>query len=99
MGPRMTSLRLGLAGLFTATLAASASAGVPTDPKERENAVGQPATLEVKPDTITIDGPRSVQQLVVTGRYADGTVRDLTAFAAFTTPDVGVLDAAGGFVR
>jgi Protein of unknown function (DUF1553)/Protein of unknown function (DUF1549) len=95
----MTSLRLWLAGLFIASLVASAQAGVPTDPKEREKAVGQPATLEVKPETVTLDGPRAVQQLVVTGRYADGTVRDLTAFAAFASPDVGFLDTAAGFVR
>jgi Protein of unknown function (DUF1549)/Protein of unknown function (DUF1553) len=44
-------------------------------------------------------GPRATQQLVVTGRYADGTVRDLTPFAKLTPSAPGVVAAADGFLR
>jgi hypothetical protein len=48
------------------------------------NAIGQPTTLLVQPDAITLSGPRAMQQLVVTGRYADNSVRDLTRFCTVT---------------
>ena len=75
-------------------------AGLPTDPKEQARLIGQPTSLEVKPATVNLDGPRAGQQLVVTGKYADGTVRDLTAFAAYTTNETpDLLETAGGFIR
>jgi hypothetical protein len=40
--------------------------------------IGKPTALVVQPGTITLAGPRARQQVVVTGRYADGSVRDLT---------------------
>src|SRR5437868_1829045 len=55
-----------------------ALAGPPTT-ADKAKVVGQPISLEVQPPSITLIGPRSMQQLVVTGRYADGSVRDLTA--------------------
>src|SRR5207247_1817525 len=39
---------------------------------------------QVQPAVIQLNGPRAQQQLVITGKYADGTVRDLTAFAEIT---------------
>src|SRR5262249_35300716 len=44
----------------------------------------------VQPDAVALVGQRATQQLVVTGRYADGSVRDLTALCEFT------LDASTG---
>src|SRR5258708_28046929 len=38
-------------------------------------------SLQVQPDKVTLTGPRATAQLVVTGVYADGTVRDLTHLA------------------
>lgn len=94
----MLSLRLvPLALLFLG--ASSLFAGVPTDPKEREKLVGQPTAIEVQPATVLLDGPRGVQQMVVTGRYADGTLRDLTPFATLKAEAADVLDIADGFVR
>ena len=40
-----------------------------------------------------------MQQLVVTGKYADGTVRDLTPFASYVSESADLLDATNGFVR
>jgi hypothetical protein len=80
-------------------LTSSALAAVPTDAKERDKVIGQPASLEIRPANVVLDGPRATQQLVVTGKYADGTVRDLTPFASFAA-DVGdLVDTTGGFVR
>ena len=52
--------------------------------------VGSPTALAVHPESVTLAGPRSAQQVVVTGRYADGTERDLTPFAEWQAeaPDV-----------
>src|SRR5262245_3790740 len=61
--------------------AVPASASVPTDAAAKAKVIGQPTSLRVQPTTILLNGPRAQQQLVVTGHYADGTVRDLTAFA------------------
>jgi len=95
----MTSLRSIVAGLFVACAAFPAWAGVPTDQKERAKLVGLPTALEVNPAAVTLDGPRASQQLIVTGRYADGTARDLTAFATFAVQDAAAIEAPGGFVR
>src|SRR5260370_39371100 len=61
-----------------------AAAAVPTDPSARAKLVGQPLGLLVQPDSVTLRGARAVQQIVVSGRYADGTVRDLTPFCELT---------------
>ncbi len=77
----------------TLTLAAVATAALPTDPAKRAALVGQPTALVVQPETITLVGPRALQQIVVTGKYADGGIRDLTPFCelSFETSDVATL--------
>jgi hypothetical protein len=84
-----------LLGLCLACLLAQpASGAVPTDPAARAKVIGQPAALHVQPATILLNGPRAQQQLVVTGKYADGTVRDLTAFVNITLEgDAATVDA------
>jgi hypothetical protein len=71
-----------LGGLVLALLVVPAVAAVPTDAVKRAALVGQPASVSVQPSSITLAGPRAMQQVIVTGHYADGTVRDLTPFAA-----------------
>ena len=51
----------------------------------------RPLSLEVRPDRLALDGPWDGRQLLVTGRYADGTVRDLTHAAAVTAASPGVV--------
>jgi hypothetical protein len=61
--------------------------------------VGQPAALVVQPASVILSGPRSVQQIVVTGGYADGSVRDLTPFSEFATEAADIVSiGSDGFV-
>src|SRR5262245_30761004 len=76
-----------IAGLAAVT---PAHAVLPVDPETKTQLIGQPASLLVQPETITLAGPRSVQQLVITGRYGDGTLRDLTPFCDLTVESPGV---------
>jgi hypothetical protein len=59
--------------------------------------LGQPDALEVQPASITLCGRHSNQQLVVTGRYADGHVRDLTTVCALSSEpgEVATVDETG----
>ncbi|HTU93700.1 MAG TPA: hypothetical protein VMF69_26710, partial [Gemmataceae bacterium] len=77
-------LCLVLAGLSLFLSAAWTSAASP-EAAERshadrgnEDVVGQPMSLQVQPESIALRGRHAHQQLVVTGHYADGLVRDLT---------------------
>ena len=63
----------------------SVLSAVPTTPADKAKVIGQPIALQVQPSSIILTGPRSRQQLVVTGVYADGTVRDLTPFIDIQT--------------
>src|SRR5262249_43357626 len=85
-----SSLVLALALLLTA----SAAASVPTDAATRAKVIGQPVALVVQPPAINLSGPRAVQQVVVSGRYADGSVRDLTPFCDFNA-EAADIAAAG----
>ncbi len=77
-------IRYGFAFTFLCILTAAArAADVPTDPAARAKIVGEPKSLQVQPDKLTLNGPRATAQLVVTGVYADGTIRDLTHLADF----------------
>src|SRR5262249_15245944 len=71
-------------------LAAAASAAVPTEAAERAAVIGQPASLMIQPENITLTGPRAMQQIAVTGKYADGSVRALTPFCEWTPEASGV---------
>src|SRR5262245_52221561 len=93
---RRTALLLGLA---TLTSAAPLFGAPPATPEGRAPLVGKPVALAIQPAAITLKGPRSVQQIVVTGKYADGTVRDLTPFATFTLEQAGVVEGSDGFFR
>ncbi|MSR54606.1 MAG: DUF1553 domain-containing protein [Gemmataceae bacterium] len=85
---------------FIAALAAlPVLSSPPSDPKEREKVVGQPASIEVLPAAVMLDGPRAYQQLVVTGKYADGTIRDLTPFAGIVADATDLVEVADGYAR
>lgn len=60
----------------------------------------EPAELTVQPAAVTLTGPRDACQLVVTGRYADGSIRDLTHAVTVATDRPGVVAAGDGlFLR
>jgi hypothetical protein len=85
---------------LTAVVAAPARAALPADPGGKDKVVGQPVALSVEPASIALDGPRAAQQIVVTGKYVDGTVRDLTLFADISSEAPAVVSVdEGGYVR
>ncbi len=93
---RLHSVKYPLAGLLLAAVLCPARAGVPEEPAVRAKTIGQPASLLVQPETITLTGPRAKQQVVVSGKYVDGSVRDLTAFADLSIEgDVATLYEGG----
>lgn len=47
--------------------------------------VGTPTEIVVEPAKFELNGTRSYQHLIVTGKYANGEVRDLTSVAVFTS--------------
>lgn len=83
----------------------AALAAPPSSDEEKAKIVGNPISLVIHPAKIDLVGPRSMQQLVVSGKYADGKIRDLTPFAVFSpskkdffsiTPDGFILPKANG---
>jgi hypothetical protein len=87
--------------VFALVLAsAPALTAAPPTGDDRAALVGQPTELVVAPATVTLSGPRDVRQLVVTGKYADGSVRDLTRAVEVSIDKPEVLHVAEGlFVR
>ena len=68
----------------------------PSEPSQRNALIGQPTALLVQPEALRLSGPRSRQQVVVTGKYADGSVRDLTTVCEFRCEaDVASVTASG----
>jgi hypothetical protein len=91
--------RLCLVALGLSFLAAPAQAAVPSDPKSKADLIGTPSALVVQPANVTLNGPRDYQQLVVTGKYPDGSIRDLTPACEYTFDAKGFINVDGsGFV-
>ena len=63
-------LLLGLALLLAVGPASGAA-------DEKAVIIGRPTSLVVQPESIRLSGPRAAQQIIVTGRYRDGSERDL----------------------
>jgi hypothetical protein len=72
-------------------------AALPTDSAERASIVGKLTSLDIEPKSITLDGQRASQQVLVTGRYADGSLRDLTCFCDWVSaaPELVEVTARG----
>lgn len=76
-----------------ASLAAAAEKiGVP----DKSTYIGHPVALVVHPDTIHLSGARDMRQILVTGRYADGSERDLTGFCALRLDNPGLAKIGRG---
>jgi hypothetical protein len=91
-----------LANLLVITVAASASlaqpgsvARVEGDPK-----IGVPASVTIGPENPPLKGRRATRQLIVTGRYEGGKVRDLTRALSWTSldPEVAAVSQRGQVV-
>jgi hypothetical protein len=95
-----STLRTSLAALFFTALAGPALAGPPVSAEDRAAVAGQPTTIEIAPGAVTLTGVRDARQLVVTGKYADGSVRDLTSVAGVKVEPAGVVEVQDGlFLR
>jgi hypothetical protein len=68
----------------------AARAALPTSAKAGADLIGQPTKITVLPSAVALEGPRATQQLVVTGHYVSGTIRDLTPFCTFTTDNASI---------
>ncbi|MCI0700003.1 MAG: DUF1553 domain-containing protein [Planctomycetia bacterium] len=89
-------------GLVLALLvtASPTLAAPPLDPDEQKAVIGEPATLEVFPANVTLTGIRDARQLVVTAKYADGSLRDLTGVVQAKVEPAGVVELQDGlFLR
>src|SRR5258708_6246946 len=76
----------------------TAHASPPTDAAQRAALIGQPTALLVQPEALQLTGPRSRQQVIITGRYSDGSVRDLTTLSEFKCASGAATVATDGFV-
>lgn len=57
---------------------------------------GELRSLSVLPDPVVLRGAEQIQQLVITGHYANGGVRDLTSQATFRAADPKVVRIQAG---
>src|SRR5262245_57226664 len=85
-----------VAALLAGLAAVPARGAPPADPAGVARVVGQPAALVVQPEAVSLVGLRARQQVVVSGRYADGSVRDLTPFCAMSVEPADVAAAEPG---
>ncbi len=89
-----------LAVLALVAFVSDSNGAMPKNSAARAAAIGQPQSLVVAPSPLTLSGPRAVQQLVVTGKYADGSERDLTPLCEFEAEPSNIVAAgADGFLR
>ncbi len=78
----------------------AARAAAPVDAAERKAVIGQPASVEAFPPTVTLNGVRDARQLVVSGKYADSTTRDLTSVVEVKAEPAGIVEVQeGAFLR
>ncbi len=96
LGLRALTRRPVLAGVLLLLGALPANAALPSSPAERAAVVGAPTSLVVYPPTVEFTGPRSRVQVLVTGHYPGGGVRDLTHFCEIACEGPGLLDVAPG---
>ncbi|HEV3438711.1 MAG TPA: DUF1549 domain-containing protein, partial [Gemmata sp.] len=85
-----------LTALFLAAVAGSVTAAPPIDPNERKAVAGQPAAIDIVPGAVALSGIRDARQIVITGKYADGSVRDLSAVADARVEPAGVVEVQEG---
>lgn len=85
-----TSVHCLLTTLFFLVGVLPLAAAGPKD-KEKAEVIGQPTALVVQPSNITLNGPRAMQQIIVTGKYADGLERDLSACCTLSAEPADVV--------
>ncbi len=66
---------------------------------QAEETSPSPVRLMVHPEKVNLVGPRSEQRIIVTGELDDGSLRDLTADATFTSSDATIAVAEAFVAR
>ncbi len=95
----MRSIRfLALSILIAASTAARASAATPSAPKDTKKPPARLQSLELLPANVVLDRPQTTQQLLVLGRYSDGSMRDVTSAAVYTVSKRVVSASKGGLL-
>ena len=91
------AIRVSFTGLMLSLMAMPSSAASPADAADKAAVLGQPTVLQVQPQAVTLHGRHANQQLIVTGRYADGLIRDLTGLCTLSSEaaDVAAVDETG----
>ena len=85
-----------IAAIFNVVFVLNAFAEPPLDVAKRGEILGKPETIEVYPTTINLSSKRAFTQVVVTGKYAGGLIRDLTPFSflSIEQPEFAKIDGA-----
>ncbi|MEK6234064.1 MAG: DUF1549 and DUF1553 domain-containing protein, partial [Planctomycetales bacterium] len=79
--PHTGGKRFNMDSEYAATLTRWLVAGAPNDPTEPAKVVG----LEIYPEGAVLDGEGASQQINVRAKYSDGTDRDVTSLASFSS--------------
>src|SRR5262245_39009603 len=70
------------------------TAAIPTGEAERADIIGKPTALVVHSGKAILSGPNATQQLVISGKYGDGSIRDLTPFASYSLGKTGIVSVS-----
>lgn len=92
-------MRTRICSLFLLLSASSVWAGLPSNSTEIAKVVGTPTSIQVLPTEVNLSGPRATRQMLVTGQYADGSIRDLSPFVVMSAESSDLLDIQGSFIR
>jgi hypothetical protein len=98
MLPRwLLSIRLVFVGLACFLAIAQGAASSAAEAADKAAVLGQPAALQVQPQSITLRGRHANQQIVVTGEYAGGVIRDLTGVCEMSSEaaEIAAIDETG----
>lgn len=88
-----------VAAMMLAVLPARCLSEVPSQPSKRQAVVGDPIRIEVVPQAVELQGARANRQLIVTGHYSDGSVRDMTPFAEYRIDPQDLVTCNRGWLR
>ena len=69
---------------------ASSGTAMAGEDAERSALIGTPTRVVIGPESPPLRGRRATRQLIVTGAYADGSVRDLTRALTWTSLDPAI---------
>lgn len=91
--------RLSLACVSVLCLCTISTQAADLDADEKAQLIGTPTEIVVQPQAITLSGPLSWRQIVVTGKYKDGTQRDLTVAVKVTPKSEIAMVQGHGLIR